>query len=121
MLDLVDDCGSRHLDEFLPPLAPEAALVTVGYGDAARATARDRTSTFEHHYGSAAAISGSDYVTMENYVRRDANEGNSTGSDGDPLFFKMYGADSGSGGTWHSTQVATNGLIGAILSIIREG
>ncbi|WP_405682536.1 hypothetical protein [Streptomyces sp. NBC_00057] len=47
---------------------------------------------------------------------------NSTGSGGDPLlFFKMYGADSGSGETWHSTQVATNGFIGAILSIIREG
>ncbi|MFI5749224.1 DUF4157 domain-containing protein [Streptomyces sp. NPDC051644] len=110
------------LNEFLPPPAPGAALVTVGYGDAAQETARDRTSTFEYHYGSAVATSGSDYVTMENYARRDANVGNSTGSGGDPLFFfKMYGTDPGSGETWHSTQVATNGFIGAILSITLEG
>ncbi|MFF8650183.1 DUF4157 domain-containing protein [Streptomyces griseoluteus] len=110
------------LNEFLPPPPPGSALVTVGYGDAAQEESRDRDNTFEYHFGATLATSGNDYVTMENYARRDPGVGNATASSGDPLFyFKMYGTRPDTGDTWHSTQLATGGFIGAILSITLEG
>ncbi|MFD6024469.1 eCIS core domain-containing protein [Streptomyces griseoluteus] len=110
------------LNEFLPPPPPGSALVTVGYGDAAQEESRDRDNTFEYHFGATVATSGNDYVTMENYARRDPGVGNATASSGDPLFyFKMYGTRPDTGDTWHSTQLATGGFIGAILSITLEG
>ncbi|MEV1026893.1 DUF4157 domain-containing protein [Streptomyces sp. NPDC050264] len=110
------------LNEFLPPPPPGSALVTVGYGDADQEAARDRNGTFEYHFGATVATSGNDYITMENYARRDPDVGNATASGGDPLFFfKMYGTRPESGETWHGAQVATAGFIGAILSITLEG
>ncbi|MFG3123624.1 DUF4157 domain-containing protein [Streptomyces sp. NPDC048201] len=110
------------LNEFLPPPPPGSALVTVGYGDAGQEASRDRDNTFEYHFGATVATSGNDYVTMENYARRDPGVGNATASSGDPLFyFKMYGTRPETGDTWHGTQVATGGFIGAILSITLEG
>ncbi|MER8017965.1 DUF4157 domain-containing protein [Streptomyces griseoluteus] len=110
------------LNEFLPPPPPGSALVTVGYGDAAQEESRDRDNTFEYHFGATVATSGNDYVTMENYARRDQSVGNATASSGDPLFyFKMYGTRPDAGDTWHGAQVATGGFIGAILSITLEG
>ncbi|MFF7967511.1 DUF4157 domain-containing protein [Streptomyces sp. NPDC007903] len=110
------------LNEFLPPPPPGSALVTVGYGDAGQEESRDRDNTFEYHFGATVATSGNDYVTMENYARRDPGVGNATASSGDPLFyFKMYGTRPDSGDTWHGTQLATGGFIGAILSITLEG
>ncbi|WP_051720448.1 DUF4157 domain-containing protein [Streptomyces sp. NRRL F-2799] len=110
------------LNEFLPPPPPGSALVTVGYGDAAQEESRDRDNTFEYHFGATVATSGNDYVTMENYARRDPGVGNATASSGDPLFyFKMYGTRPDTGDTWHGTQLATGGFIGAILSITLEG
>ncbi|MFB7780897.1 eCIS core domain-containing protein [Streptomyces bauhiniae] len=110
------------LNEFLPPPPPGSALVTVGYGDAAQEESRDRDNTFEYHFGATVATSGNDYVTMENYARRDPGVGNATASSGDPLFyFKMYGTRPESGETWHGNQVSTGGFIGAILSITLEG
>ncbi|MGW5305513.1 eCIS core domain-containing protein [Streptomyces griseoluteus] len=110
------------LNEFLPPPPPGSALVTVGYGDAAQEESRDRDNTFEYHFGATVATSGNDYVTMENYARRDPGVGNATASSGDPLFyFKMYGTRPETGDTWHSTQIGTGGFIGAILSISLEG
>lgn len=110
------------LNEFLPPPPPGSALVTVGYGDAAQEESRDRDNTFEYHFGATVATSGNDYVTMENYARRDPGVGNATASSGDPLFyFKMYGTRPESGETWHGSQVSTGGFIGAILSITLEG
>ncbi|MFI9392962.1 DUF4157 domain-containing protein [Streptomyces bauhiniae] len=110
------------LNEFLPPPPPGSALVTVGYGDADQEKSRDRDNTFEYHFGATVATSGNDYVTMENYARRDPGVGNATASSGDPLFyFKMYGTRPDAGDTWHGTQLATGGFIGAILSITLEG
>lgn len=110
------------LNEFLPPPPPGSALVTVGYGDADQEASRDRNSTFEYHFGATVATSGNDYITMENYARRDPGVGNATASGGDPLFyFKMYGTKQESGETWHGSQMATEGFIGAILSITLEG
>ncbi|MGW5334191.1 eCIS core domain-containing protein [Streptomyces bauhiniae] len=110
------------LNEFLPPPPPGSALVTVGYGDAAQEASRDRDNTFEYHFGATVATSGNDYVTMENYARRDPGVGNATASGGDPLFyFKMYDTRPESSDTWHGTQVSTGGFIGAILSISLEG
>ncbi|MEU1280679.1 hypothetical protein [Streptomyces sp. NPDC005805] len=110
------------LNEFMPPPPPGSALVTVGYGDAEQEGARDRDSTFEYHFGATIATSGNDYVTMENYARRDAGVGNATASGGDPLFFfRMYGTRPESGETWHGAQEGTGGFIGAILSLTLEG
>ncbi|WP_244317612.1 DUF4157 domain-containing protein [Streptomyces bauhiniae] len=116
------------LNEFLPPPPPGSALVTVGYGDAAQEETRSgnrsrgRDNTFEYHFGATVATSGNDYVTMENYARRDPDVGNATASSGDPLFyFKMYGTRPESGDTWHSSQLATGSFIGAILSITLDG
>lgn len=72
------------LNEFLPPPPPGSALVTVGYGDADQEASRDRNSTFEYHFGATVATSGNDYITMENYARRDPGVGNATASGGDP-------------------------------------
>ncbi|WP_053664273.1 DUF4157 domain-containing protein [Streptomyces sp. MMG1121] len=110
------------LNEFLPPPPPGSALVTVGYGDAQQESDRDRDSTFEYHFGATVATSGNDYVTMENYARRDPGVRNTTASGGDPLFFfKMYGTRPQAGDTWHGVQTGTGGFIGAILSVTIEG
>lgn len=118
--DALRDLG---LNQFLPPPSPGSALVTVGYGDAAQEEDRRRRGdTFEYHFGATVATSGSDYVTMENYARRDPTVGNATASGGDPLFyFKMYGTKLESGETWHSVQEGTGSFIGAILSITIKG
>ncbi|WBO61920.1 DUF4157 domain-containing protein [Streptomyces camelliae] len=119
---LEDALRQLGLNEFLPPPPPGSALVTVGYGDAQQEAGRDRDNTFEYHFGATVATSGNDYVTMENYARRDPGVGNATASGGDPLFFfKMYGTRPDSGDTWHGVQVGTGGFIGAILSITIEG
>ncbi|WP_329172821.1 eCIS core domain-containing protein [Streptomyces sp. NBC_01477] len=110
------------LNDFLPPPAPGSVVTTVGYGDAQQEDARDRDRYFEYHFGTVVATSGHDYVTMENYARRDPAVGNDTLSSGDPLFFfRMYGTRRELGETWHSYQVGTGGFIGAALSITLEG
>ncbi|MFI2205485.1 DUF4157 domain-containing protein [Streptomyces sp. NPDC020192] len=119
---LDDALRQLGLNEFLPPPPPGSALVTVGYGDAQQEADRDRDNTFEYHFGATVATSGNDYVTMENYARRDPGVGNATASGGDPLFFfRMYGTRPESGETWHGAQVGTGGFIGAILSITIAG
>ncbi|WP_406350120.1 DUF4157 domain-containing protein [Streptomyces sp. NBC_00658] len=120
--DLEQALRQLGLNQFLPPPTVGSALVTVGYGDAGQESGRDRDNTFEYHFGSTVATSGNDYVTMENYARRDPGVGNATASGGDPLFFfKMYGTRPTAGDTWHGVQTATNGFIGAILSITLSG
>ena len=110
------------LNQFLPPPPPGSALATVGYGNAEQEAGRDGERTFEYHFGATVATSGNNYVTMENYARRDPRVGNVTASGGDPLFFfKMYGTEPESGETWHGVQASSGSFIGAILSITIEG
>ncbi|MFD9823656.1 hypothetical protein, partial [Streptomyces violascens] len=115
------------MSEFMPTPNPGDILVTVGYGDAAQEEQRKQNrsagndNTFEYHFGTAIASSGRDYVTMENYARRDPDVGLRTGSSGDPLFFfRMYVAAPGTD-SWHARQVATDGFIGAIVSANLSG
>ncbi|GAA2467132.1 hypothetical protein ACFPFX_11560 [Streptomyces mauvecolor] len=115
------------MNEFMPTPNPGDILVTVGYGDAAQEEQRKQNraagndNTFEYHFGTAVASSGGDYVTMENYARRDRDVGLRTGSSGDPLFFfRMYVAAPGAD-SWHARQVATDGFIGAIVSANLSG
>jgi hypothetical protein len=96
-------------------------MATIGYGDTDQEAARDSDATFAFHFGAVVAASGGDYITMENYARRDPDVGDATASGGDPLFFfKMYGTNP-EGDTWHSVQEATGSFIGAILSITLQG
>ncbi|MCT9089655.1 hypothetical protein N4G70_12310 [Streptomyces sp. ASQP_92] len=119
--------GALGMSEFMPTPNPGDILVTVGYGDAAQEEQRKQNraagtdNTFEYHFGTAIASSGRDYITMENYARRDPDVGLRTGSSGDPLFFfRMYIAAPGTD-SWHSRQVATDGFIGAIISANLSG
>lgn len=108
---------------FLPPPAPGSVVTTVGYGDTQQEKVeRNREKHFEYHFGTVVATSDLDYVTMENYARRDPAVGNDSLSSGDPLFFfRMYGSKRELGETWHSYQVGTGGFIGEVLSITLEG
>jgi hypothetical protein len=63
------------------------------------------------------AKSGPDYITMENYARRD-EKSKGTLSAGDPLFFfRMYGTHE-QPRTWHEAQVATGSFAGTVLSFV---
>jgi hypothetical protein len=76
-------------------------------------TARAGGDFFEYHFGGVVAVSGSDFITMENYAR-----GKTAVSAGDPLYyFKMYGAEH----TWHAAQQATGSFFGAVLSMVLKG
>lgn len=102
-------------------MMPKVGDVVVTYAEATTAQEATRgADTFLYHFGSVVAASGSDYIAMENYARRDPTVGNKTASGGDPLFFfKMYGPDN-SGETWHDKALATNAFLGATLSFVVE-
>jgi hypothetical protein len=102
-------------------MMPKVGSVIVTYAQATDAQEVGRTpDTFLYHFGSVVATSGSDYITMENYARRDAAVGTATASAGDPLFFfKMYGPEQ-SGETWHDKALATNAFLGATISFVVE-
>lgn len=65
---------------------------------------------FQKHFGGVVAVSGEDFITMENYARIMR-----VGIDsGDPLFFfKMYGPQH----TWHAAMEDTGYFGGAVISI----
>ncbi|MBW4631806.1 MAG: DUF4157 domain-containing protein [Iphinoe sp. HA4291-MV1] len=87
------------------------SLATPQQVQAAQGQGRD---LFEYHWGTVVAKDGGDYITMENYVRRDAG---TTLSSGDPLFFfKMYGTAVGTQ-TWHMAQIGTGSFLNPVLSI----
>ena len=95
-----------------------AAISTLGVATAAqeRAARQGGADVFSYHFATVVAKSGSDYVTLENYARRDP-EVTDTLSGGDPLyFFRMYGRGT-PGVTFHERQVATGAFLGATLSI----
>ena len=72
---------------------------------------------FPYHFATVVARSGTDYVTFENYARRDPVV-SGTDSSGDPLhFFRMYNTTNPAQ-RWHDVQVASGGLIGAPVSLV---
>ncbi|WP_331739527.1 DUF4157 domain-containing protein (plasmid) [Streptomyces sp. NBC_00015] len=106
------------VNEYLTPKLG-IPITTVAYGTAEQEEHRKTYGNdyFSYHFGTPVAVSGSDFITMENYARRDGNVGNRTASSGDPLyFFSMYGTQRRSQ-TWHSQQFGTGNFVGAILSV----
>jgi hypothetical protein len=94
-----------------------AAIATFGLATAAESKEAEAADLepFSYHFGTVVAKSGDDYVTLENYARRDARVQGSTGSGGDPLFFfSMYSV--GGATSWHRRQVGTGNFLGATLS-----
>ncbi|WTT79888.1 DUF4157 domain-containing protein [Streptomyces sp. NBC_00080] len=106
------------VNEYLTPKLG-IPITTVAYGTAEQEEHRKAYGDdyFSYHFATPVAVSGSDYITMENYARRDGSVGNRTASSGDPLyFFCMYGTQRRSQ-TWHSQQAGTGNFLGAILSV----
>jgi hypothetical protein len=71
---------------------------------------------FSYHFATVVAKSGTDFVTIENYARRDPRA-QGTLSGGDPLyFFRMYGRGSLTD-TFHARQLATGAFIGTTITL----
>lgn len=106
----------RKLNEFMEPKIGDA-VATIGMGTQDEDNSMDKDSIFPYHFGGVVARSGSDYITMENYARRD-EKGASTLSSGDPLyFFKMHG-NATMERNWHQEMVGTGNFIGSVISFV---
>ncbi|MFJ4205610.1 DUF4157 domain-containing protein [Streptomyces sviceus] len=75
----------------------------------------------DYHFGGVVAVSGGDYITMENYAREQHPDSMDTKSKNDPLwYFRMYGQQSNQ--TWHELWAGSNtSLLGAKLTITLRG
>ncbi|MFY1637182.1 DUF4157 domain-containing protein [Solwaraspora sp. WMMB335] len=103
-------------NRYLQPVVG-STLIATGQGTAAEMQAADPNTVFPYHYGGVVATSGRDYVTMENYARRDPQVRSSTSGGGDPLFFfKMYSTSEGRGETWHEAQDRSGDFVGVLIS-----
>jgi Domain of unknown function (DUF4157) len=109
---LNDLLTNRRLDPELGSAITTVGLSTTEQEKQAKAEGQD---FFLYHFATVVAKSGQDFVTMENYARRDKRI-TTTLSAGDPLFFfKMYGRAE-AGQTWHQQQLATGNFQGAVVS-----
>lgn len=107
----------HRINEYMAPNIGDV-ITTYSVGTNEERKAADKNTTFGYHFGSVVAKSGSDYITLENYARRDNVVGVSTASGGDPLFFfKMYG-DHESAKSWHEQSLASNAFVGRAISFI---
>jgi len=103
----------RGINERMDPLVGEVIGI-YSTGDTIDQQAADDAGVdpFPYHWGTVVARSGDDYVTLENYARRDPKV--PADNTADPLyFFRMYNTRK-PGQTWHSAQLATPGIIGAV-------
>jgi hypothetical protein len=103
----------RGINERMDPLIGEVIGI-YSTGDAVDQQAADDAGVdpFPYHWGTVVARSGDDYVTLENYARRDPKM--PVDNTADPLyFFRMYNTRK-PGQTWHSAQLATPGIIGEV-------
>jgi hypothetical protein len=105
-----------NVNEFMTPEVGNA-IVTISATTPEEADSRDKENTFLYHFGTVVAKSGSDYITMENYARREEKNADKLSS-GDPLFFfRMYGTKKDEK-TWHESNLATGSFVGAVLSFV---
>ncbi|AOX00895.1 hypothetical protein BJP34_16875 [Moorena producens PAL-8-15-08-1] len=105
-----------NVNEYMNPDLGNA-IVTISATTTEEAASRDKENTFMYHFGTVVAKSGSDYITMENYARREEKNKNKL-SGGDPLFFfRMYGTKK-EAITWHRENLKTGAFIGAVLSFV---
>ncbi|MFY1636282.1 eCIS core domain-containing protein [Solwaraspora sp. WMMB335] len=92
--------AARQLNEYLTNIDVGSQLAVVALGKW-----EEVADPFAYHYGGVVAASGDDFVTMENYARRDPNVRSATSAGNDPLhFFYMYSTSAGQE-SWHSRWV----------------
>ncbi|MDF2718760.1 MAG: hypothetical protein K0R28_5685, partial [Paenibacillus sp.] len=105
-----------NMNEHMIPKIGDA-ITTFGIATRTEESVADKSEIFMYHFAGVVARSGPDYITMENYARRD-EKSKGTLSSGDPLyFFKMHGtADSAK--SWHNHMVGTGNFIGAAISFV---
>jgi hypothetical protein len=101
-------------------LAPDlgSAISTLGLttGDQERQNKLAGLDLFSYHFAAVVAKSGTDFVTIENYARRDPR-GSGTLSGGDPLYFvRMYGVGAPPD-SFHARQLATGAFAGTIVTL----
>jgi hypothetical protein len=113
--ELIQEFTRNHLNEAMDPKIG-SAITTFSAATEAEMP-QDKNTFFGYHFGSVVAKSGSDYITLENYARRDADVGLSTGSSNDPLFFfRMLGPQK----SWHQNMLDTGDFIGRVMSFVVE-
>jgi hypothetical protein len=103
--------SKRGMNEGLSP-EPGQAIVLFSTGSKAeeQAAQNQGIDPFPYHWATVVARSGKDYVTLENYARRDAQVGD--GGMDDPLyFFRMYNAKR-KDQSFQQTQLRTPGFVG---------
>jgi hypothetical protein len=124
---LADDGGEERINELLDEIGVNqfmdpvigSSITTYGVGTDAENAVRDRENTFGYHFGAVVARSNRDFVTLENYARRDERS-SGTLSAGDPLFFfRMYGLDTPTE-TWHQKALDTGAFVGRAISFVVE-
>jgi len=124
---LAEDDGEERINEVLSEVAVNqfmdpvigSSITTYGVGTDEENANRDRDTTFGYHFGAVVARSGPDYITLENYARRD-DLSTGTLSAGDPLFFfRMYGLESPTD-TWHQKALDTGAFVGRAISFVVE-
>jgi hypothetical protein len=101
-------------------LAPDlgAAISTLGLttGDQERQNKLAGLDLFSYHFAAVVAKSGTDYVTVENYARRDPRS-QGTLSGNDPLYFvRMYGVGAPPD-SFHARQLATGAFAGTVVTL----
>ena len=105
--------ANRGLD---PRVGRAIAIFSAGTAELAEAARGQGIEPFPYHFATVVARSSTDYVTLENYARRDPVVVD-TLSQGDPLyFFRMYSIRTPDQ-TWHAVQHGSGGLIGATVSL----
>jgi hypothetical protein len=108
--------AEHNLNQFMAPEIGDS-ITTFGVPISDEEKSIDRDEVFLDHFGGVVAKSGSDYITMENYARRD-EKSKGTLSSGDPLyFFRMYGNQT-EPRNWHEAQLATGSFAGTVLSFV---
>ena len=107
---------ARGLNARLSPRQGDAIVIwSAATGEQSMQAQERGVDPFPYHFATVVVASGSDYVTLENYARR---QGTTTATSGDPLFFfKMYGTGDRAQ-TFHAKQLESPGIIGVPLSYV---
>jgi hypothetical protein len=87
------------------------------WGMASQALAKEHeratgSSPFGYHFATIVAGGATDYVTLENYARRDPDVGTRTAGRGDPLFFFRMYSTAKPDQTFHAVQKRSGDFIG---------
>jgi len=112
---IAKDLKKANLNEALKPVVG-AAIVTLALSTAQEQKDSDNQgrTPFLYHWGTIVAGSGSDYITLENYARRE--KGGSQSSD--PLyFFRLHGPVLNAS-SWHDRSKASGDFPGGMITFL---